>query len=655
MTTVSRRRFIHASAAGAAITASRRTLLALAAAGASALAGRVPLAARQGGAQRLPSQGDRSLPVDAAERQRARLRLMRVALGQEPADVVIVNGTLMNTLTGELLPGWDVALSGDRIAATGDVRRQAGPRTTTIDARGLTLVPGFVDAHYHCESSRVSPRQHAAVTLPQGLTAYFEGTHEITNAASGLPGVEYFVQAGRRLPQKIYPCVSSATPPSPLETTSGYIGYHEATAAFEQWSAEVPGIDEVMDLPRVLDGSPRLHGVIQAAIDARRIVAGHGSPPVEVIDGWIAAGIASTHSPRIAEAQALLRKGVHLQLKTERSADIIRQFLAAPLRDWRHVGLAVDDRTVADLLDRGGMNYEVRRAIELGIPVITAYQMATINNAAHWGLSHLHGVLAPGRFADVLLVSDLERVTVEKVFAAGRLVAERGRLMTPLEAAPGDAALRRSVRLSRDLRADDFVVAAPPGRTEVQAYVLPPRYFSRELGPITRALAVRDGRVQRDLARGVTKFAVIERYGKGMSIGVSFWALGFNRGAIAWTVNHDHHNLGVIGATDEDMAVAANRCAAIEGGFVIVNDGKVLAELPLPIAGLMTDDDPVRVAEQVRTLDRIARELGAAPELADHPTDRITFMNLTCDPWKYSLTDQGLYNLETRERLPVVF
>ena len=516
-------------------------------------------------------------------------------------------------------------------------------------------MPGFVDAHYHCESSRVSARRHAEVTLPQGLTAYFEGTHEITNAAGGLPGVEYFVEAGRRLPQKIYPCVSSATPPSPVETTSGYIGYAEAVLAFERWPGEARGIDEVMDLPRVLDGSARLHGVIQATLDDRRVVAGHGSPPLEVLDAWIAAGIMSSHSPRIAEALTMLRKGVHLQLKTERTSDIIKQLLATPLRDWRNVGLAVDDRTVADLLDRGGMDHEVRTAISLGIPAITAYQMATINNATHWQVSQLHGQLTPGRYADVLLVSDLEKVVIDRVFAGGRLVAERGRLTAPLDAGRLDPSLRNTVRLSRDLRAPDFEILAPPNRADVQAYVLPPRYFSRELGPITKSLPVSGGRVQRDLHRGITKFAVVERYGKGMTIGVSFWELGFDQGAIAWTVNHDHHNLGVLGATDEDMAIAANRCAAIEGGYVIVKDGKVLAELSLPIGGLMSDDDPAAVAARIRKLDRVATELHPAPSLADHPTDRITFMNLTCDPWKYSLTDLGLFNVETQQRMPVVF
>ena len=634
---------------------SRRRFLAgvLGTSAVAAVSGDAPLAQMASGAPATASP--QAVPAAAQERIRGRLELMRVALGREPADVVITDGTMLDTITGELLPGWGIAIAGDRIAAVGDVARHAGPKTVRISARGMTLVPGFVDAHYHCESSRLTPRRHAQVTLPQGLTAYFEGTHEITNAFGGLPGVEYFVAAGRRLPQKIYPCVSSATPPSPVETTSGYIGYAETARAFERWPEEALGIDEVMDLPRVLDGSARLHGVIQATLDDRRVVAGHGSPPLDVLDGWIAAGIASSHSARIAEALTMLRKGVHIQLKTERTGDMIRQFLDLPLRDWRNVGLAVDDRTAADLLERGGMNHEVRSAIALGVAPITAYQMATINNAMHWQVAHSHGVLAPGRYADVLIISDLEKVAVDRVFANGQLVAEQGRLTARLDASPLDPSLRKTVRLARELRSADFEILAPPNRHEVQAYVLPPRYFSRDLGPITKTLAVSGGRVQRDLRRGITKFAIIERYGKGMNIGASFWELGFDEGAIAWTVNHDHHNLAVFGATDQDMAIAANRCAAIEGGYVIVKDGKVLAELPLPLAGLMSDEDPEVVAQAIRRLDKIATDLHPGPALAEHPTDRITFMNLTCDPWKYSLTDQGLFNLESQQRMPVVF
>jgi adenine deaminase len=595
------------------------------------------------------------MPAAAQERRRARLHLLDVALGRKPADVVIQNGTLLSVNTGELIPGAGLAIAGSRIAAIGNVRRQTGAHTKVYDAAGMHLVPGFIDPHYHCESSRVTPTQHARVTLPMGLTAYFEGTHEITNAASGLPGVRYFVEEGRRLPQKIYPCVSSATPPSPIETTSGYIGYQETAQAFRQWPEEVRGIDEVMDLPRVLKGAGRLHGVIQAALDHHRRVEGHGSPRLEVLDAWVAAGIASTHSPRIGEALEMLRRGVALQLKTERTADIIASFLKLPLPDWRNVGLTVDDRTVADLLDRGSINYEVRRAIELGVPAMTAYQMATWNNAVHWGVDADHGILAPGRYADVLVISDLRQVRIEKVFASGELVAEQGRLVKDIPIPRAPDYVRRRMALKRPLRAEDFRIAAPAGRSQVNAMVLKPRYFSADLGPLTTTLPVRGGLVQRDLARGITKFAIIERYQRTGNIGVSFWELGFTRGALAWTVHHDHHNLSVLGATDEDMAAAANRVAEMEGGFALVQDGKVLADLALPVAGLMTDEDPVAVAGKIRQLDRLANEMNPVPSLRGHTTDLITFINLTCDPWKYALTDQGLFNLETEERMPAVW
>jgi adenine deaminase len=595
------------------------------------------------------------IPAEARLRQKARVELMQVALGRRPADLIIQNGTLLNTATLELLPQMSLAISGGRIAAVGDVRRCMGPGTRVIDAAGMHLVPGFIDAHYHCESSRLSATQHARVTLPMGLTAYFEGTHEITNAASGLPGVQYFIDEGRVLPQKIYPCVSSATPPSPMETTSGYIGYQEALRSFQQWPDAVRGIDEVMDLPRILDGSERLHGVIQAAIDASRIVEGHGSPPLEVLDGWIAAGISSSHSPRVAEALTMLRKGVYLQLKADRTTEIIKQFLELPLKDWRCVGLAVDDRPVDELLELGSIDYEVRRMIELGVPAPVAYQMGTLNNALHWRVDRDHGILAPGRYADVLLISDLRQVKIEKVFANGELVAEQGRLVKEIAIPSIPEYARNRVVLKRPLRASDFEIAAPPNRTEVTATVLKPRYFSRDLAPITQKLRVKDGRVERDLSRGITKFAIIERYRRTGNIGVSFWEMGFNQGAIAWTVNHDHHNLGVIGATDEDMAFAANRVAELQGGFVVAKDGKVLAELALPVAGLMTHEDPHGVARKITALNRVANEFHPVASLAGRTTDLLTFINLTCDPWKYSLTDLGLYNLETQERMPAVY
>ena len=598
---------------------------------------------------------EKPMPPAAQKRMQARLRLMECALGKIPADVVITNGRLISTLTGEILPNQGIAMFGKRIAAVGDVTRQTGPKTQVVDARGRYLSPGLVDAHYHCESSRLSATQHAALTLPMGLTAYFEGTHELTNAASGLPGVDYFLNEGAELPQKIYPCTSSATPPSPMETSSGYIGYWETLESFRRGGERIRGVDEVMDLPRVTNEFPRLHGVIQAALDSGRMVAGHGSPPLDVLDGWIAAGIANSHSSRIAEALTMLRKGVHLELKTERSAEIIQQFLALPLKDWRNVGLNVDDRSAWDLRKRGGMNYELRRAIELGIPPITAYQMATINNAAHWHVEHDHGVLAPGRYGDVLVVSDLEKVTIDQVFADGKLVAQEGRLATKLPL-PGTIpeACRHRVRLKRPLIPSDFRIVAPSGITEVKTHVMHPRNTDPKLENMVRTLPVRDGAVQRDFARGITKLAIVERYRLTGNIGVCMWELGFREGAVAWTINHDHHNLGVIGATDEDMAIAANRCAEIDGGYVVVKNGKVLAELSLPIAGLMTHEDPDSVADKLEVIDKALSSFGPSAIIAEHPSDKITFINLTCDPYTYALTDLGLFQLKTGKKMPIV-
>jgi adenine deaminase len=202
-------------------------------------------------------------------------------------------------------------------------------------------------------------------------------------------------------------------------------------------------------------------------------------------------------------------------------------------------------------------------------------------------------------------------------------------------------ACRHRVRLRRPLQASDFRVAAPVGLTEVKAHVMHPRNVDPRLENMVHVLPVRDGAVQRDFARGITKLAIVERYKLTGNIGACMWELGFREGAIAWTINHDHHNPGVIGATDEDMAIAANRCAQIDGGYVVVKDGRVLAELSLPIGGLMTHEDP---------------DSGpiSSKALAEHPSDKITFMNLTCDPYTYALTDLGLFQLKTGKKVPIV-
>ncbi len=282
----------------------------------------------------------------------------------------------------------------------------------------------------------------------------------------------------------------------------------------------------------------------------------------------------------------MLRRGFDIQLKVEREAWTIERLLRQPV-DWGRIGLAVDDRPVERLLRDGGLDHEIRAAIKLGVPVVRAYQMATINNARHWRLDRDHGGIAPGRYADILVVSVLERVAVVRVFAAGREVARDGALLTPVDPRPAPAYATNTVRLRRPLQMEDLAVSAPAGRDVVYVMVIPPFYWSRDVEPITRRLSVRDG---------INKVAVIDRHRASGNIGLAFWAWGLQRGAVALTVLHDSHNLCVIGADDRDMVVAVNRVAEMQGGLAVARDGRVQAELALPIWGLMSDAEPAKVA-----------------------------------------------------------
>lgn len=577
--------------------------------------------------------------------------LVDVALGRTPAELVIRGGTLVNTFTAELLPGWDVAISRGRIAAIGDVSRCIGPDTEVVDATGCYVAPGFFDPHYHIESSRLTPARHAEVTVPYGLTTLLEDPHE-ASAVLGAKATDFFRRTGAGLPQRILCSVSSATPPSTFETTGGYIGAPEMEAALSD--PMITGLGELMDPPRLFNRDERVWGLIETARRAGRRLEGHGGMLPPEADAFAAVGIGSSHSPRSkAEALEMMRRGLYMQLQVDRAAEIFPALLEAGV-DLSNVGLAVDDRTADRLLAVGPINYEVKRVIELGVPPPRAYQMASYNNARYWRLDEQIGVIAPGRYADVLLVSDLEAVTVAQVFFEGKLVAKDGRLLaTPASAIPDYA--YNTVRLPRPLTAADFAISAGAASGTARVRVLVPSYYGRDDEKLSAVVPVRDGLLQPDPAQGVTKAAVIDRHtGKG-GIGLGFWRLGLQRGAIAFTVLHDSHNLCTVGVSDEDMAIAANHVASLGGGVAIVVDGKVLADLPLPVLGLMSDAALTEIAERQRRLDDLGRELGLdTTTLGPQPVDRLTFIFLTCHPRQYQLTDQGLFDVLTGEPTPLV-
>ncbi len=627
---------------------------------------------------------------------RLRQRLIDVALGKTPADLVIRAGKLVNVYTGEIQGNADIAVAGERIALVGDVSSSIGPDTKIVDVEGAYLTPGFVDAHYHIESSRLAPWRHAQITLPRGLTALVEDPHEAC-APGGLNAIRYFLENTQGLPQKVYVQVPSATPPTNVETTGGYIGGEEFKEALK-WP-RVMGLGEMMDPPRIFGGDRRVWSLIREAIEAKQPIEGHGGFSGNQLAAYASAGVQSTHSPHSPEqALEMLRQGFTIQLKVEREIPTIKKLLKSRI-DWSRVGLAVDDRPVEKLLELGSLDYEVRLAIETGIPPTTAYQMATINNARHWHLDRDHGGIAPGRYADILVVSDLEKVAIDRVFANGREIARNGKLIIPLDSldnpnrlAPGYAL--NTVKLAREVTADDFRVPAPgassvcsPQRqtqgscdikenTEVHALVIPPFYFSGDIDPITCTLPVRNGFVELDPATGINKVAIVERHRRTGNIGLGFWHWGFQKGAIAMSVLHDSHNISVVGANDHDMAVAVNRVAEIQGGMVVVENNRVLAELPLPIFGLMSDAPPEEVAELSRAVEKAGASLRVsetsgtekakaaglsrippdlAKTMASKPVDVLTFAYLTCHPRRFVLTDQGVFDILDERPVPLVW
>lgn len=584
--------------------------------------------------------------------QRSRQRLVDVALGRAHADLVIRGGTLVNVYTGELIPNTDVAIAWERIAVVGDASRTIGPDTTVVDAGGQYLVPGLVDSHYHIESSRLSPVRHAEATLPHGVTTLVEDTHEICNVL-GADGVRYFLEEGALIPQHLYVTVSSATPPSPFETTGADLG-PEKIAELMRLEGVV-GLAEVMDMARLFGNDERLHGMIEVTRRAGKSVEGHGDVPLPELNGWVAAGLETTHASVGGEATLeKIRRGVFVQLRAahlERAIPMLREKRV----DQRMIGLAVDDRHAADLEALGHLDYDLRKGIEYGLDTVEAIRMATLNNAANFGLDGEVGAIAPGRYADVLLVTDLQAFQIARVYASGRLVAENGRMVAELSHRPAPDYVCGTVHLRRPLEARDFQVRAPEGRREVRGYVLPPRYHGAELDPIVETLSVSDGLVQSDPSRGICKFAIVERHRATGNVGVSFWKLGFQGGAVAGSIAHDHHNLWVAGADDADMAAAVNRVAEMDGGFAVVQGGHVVAEMALPIAGLMTDRPLAAVVREIREVERATRELGPSEKLEPDPSMYLTYVTLTCYPWSYNLTDLGLMDLRSGERLPVVW
>ena len=527
----------------------------------------------------------------------AAARLVDVAMGRDPADLVIRNGRWVNVHSGEIIPGIDIAIAAGRFAYVGsDASHAIGGQTRVIEADGRYLLPGLCDGHMHVESGMVTVTEFARAVIPHGTTTMFIDPHEIANVL-GLPGVKLMHDEAIGLPINIFVQMPSCVPSAPgLEHAGASLGPDEVREAMS-WP-NIIGLGEVMNFPGVAAADPKMLGEIAAAQAVGKIVGGHyASPDLGLpFHGYVAGGPADDHEgTRAADAIARVRQGMRAMLRLGSAwYDVAAQVKAITEGglESRNFVLCTDDSHSGTLVHEGHMDRVVRHAIAQGLKPVTAIQMATLNTAQHFGLERELGSITPGRRGDLILTSDLVSFPVETVIARGDVLAEHGRLTAEIPRYAYPAFVRGTVNVGRRIDESDFDIAAPRGADEVRARVIGVVENQAPTQALERKLPVIDGLVQGDPAEDVCQIALVERHrGTGKIVNGFVSGFGYTEPcAVASTVAHDSHHMLVVGTDKADMATAANRLQQVGGGVVVISKGQELALVELPIAGLMSDE-----------------------------------------------------------------
>ncbi|WP_151718238.1 adenine deaminase [Gemmobacter serpentinus] len=552
--------------------------------------------------------------------------------GLVPADLVLRGGRVLDVVTGDLLEG-DVAICGGvivGICASYDGRE-------VVDVTGKILVPGFIDTHLHIESSLVTPYEFDRCVAPYGVTTAICDPHEIANVC-GLEGIGYFLEASKHTVMDIRVQLSSCVPSTHMETTGARLEAADIAPLMDH--PRVIGLAEFMNYPGVLHQDPGC----MAKLDAFRTRHIDGHAPLlsgRDLNGYIAAGIRTEHeATTAAEAREKLRKGMRILIR-EGSVSKDLHALAEVLseRTSAYCCFCTDDRNPLDISEQGHLDYLIRTAIRLGCPPLAVYRAASLSAAEAFGLKD-RGQIAPGKRADIVVIDDLATCRPEMVFIGGTRVGDAAFAAREIIA----PVARHSVKAPK-VAAEDFRTGG--NRTETPVIgILPGKIITQHL---TYDIAPENGDKRPDLARDLVKIAVIERHGKNGNRATGFvQGFGLKRGAIASTVCHDHHNIAVVGADYADMALAANRLSEIEGGFVVVEGGKVLAELALPVAGLMSlqpfevvRDDLIKLRAAAKSLDVVLEE----------PFLQLAFLALPVIP-HLKITDHGMVDVDRFEVMP---
>lgn len=590
-----------------------------------------------------------------------RINLIQTITGKKPADIVISNVNLVLTPTGEILDNASIIISGKRIAGAGkysELHRFIGKNTLVIDGENNYAMPGFIDPHIHIESSLLTPHGFAKLALRHGTTTVVADPHEIGNVL-GSRGVEIFMDAARNLPLKILidipSCVPATDPKFGLETTANIIGVDEVEklAALEG----TIGLGEVMDFVSVLNSNKSVLEKIRVAHRYGLIVNGH-APLLRgaELDAYIDAGIWSDHESTIyEEALEKARKGMYVFIREGSAWKDLKALLPLIKNhtiDHRFLSFASDDINVVDLMEKGHMDRIINIAIEYGVDPVKAIQLATIGPAMRIHLEDHVGVVGPARLADIVLSKNIEYIKPHTVIANGEIIYYKGELKKTFNNYKYPEETLNTVKLAKIPEPQEFIPKINTREGIVEANIIEVTPGSALTKHVIEELAVKNYNVLADPNRDIIYAAVIDRHKATGSMGKGFIkGLGFKAGAIAQTIAHDTHNLIVAGNNPEDMSRAVKRIVEIQGGIVVVDKGKIIGELPLRLAGLMSIEEPETVYEKYK---KITNELNNGYGLEfESFFMTLALVALPVIP-EIRLTDKGLVDVRKAKLIPLI-
>lgn len=567
-------------------------------------------------------------------------KLIDVAMGRVPADVVIKNCKVVNVFSGEITEG-NIAICDGQIAGIGEYEG-----VEVVDAMGRYAAPGFIDSHIHIESSYVSPEELGRLLVPHGGTTIMSDPHEIANVC-GEQGLAYMVEAGTRTALDIKYELPSCVPATPFENAGAVLDAKEIEKLIP--SDDFIGLGEFMNFPGVINNDEDVIDKLVAAKKQGKWIDGHGSGlEGNALNAYVSAGILADHEcSTVEEMKERLARGQYILLRQGSACHNLRTLLQGVTpENSRRCLLCSDDRQPKTILHEGHLDNHLRICVKEGLDPVTAIRMATLNAAECFGLKD-RGAIAPGYRADIVLMDDLKAFNVNRVWIEGKLVAEDGKYLPTIE--KYDISSVKGSVVLKDFSKDKFKMNLKSNKVNVIG-ILPGGVVTEKL---TAEITLdENGEFVFEPDKDIVKVAVLERHHMTGNVACGFLkGYGIKEGAVALSIAHDSHNIIVVGVNDDEMEFAVNALVEQEGGIVLVKEGKVIESMPMPIAGLMSDQSGEWVDEKLTAIhDKAYLELGICEDV--EPVMTLCFMSLIVIP-AIKITDTGLFDVTTFSFIPV--